>query len=223
MSAFLGPIHYWLYNKIHLVIEREQMIYDKAVDLCHSTAEEIRAQVWQVYGEPLPEVDLGELIDHENIHGWLQRRINLAESREAAFVKELLDMCRENAQQVVKEVFYQHGLQCGGHAKQKNSYNVIEATGIYKALQDYYLNGMPCDQNDTLVENTEEKLVWVNNGSIQEVNWKRAGAELKSMKEFYYTWLVGFVEGLNPQFKLVQTADTVKGDRMNRYEISKQA
>ena len=30
MSAFLGHIHFWLYKKIRLVIEREDLIYKEA-------------------------------------------------------------------------------------------------------------------------------------------------------------------------------------------------
>ena len=69
MSAFLGHIHYWLYNKIRRVIEREQLIYEKAEAMCGTTAEELREQVWQSFGEPLADVDLIDVIDQSNIHG----------------------------------------------------------------------------------------------------------------------------------------------------------
>ena len=91
MSEFLGHIHYWLYKKIKRVIEREQLLYNKAEISLGSVVEELRDQVWQTYGEPLPDEDLAQLIDQSNIHGWLQRQINLVEVREASFIKQLLD------------------------------------------------------------------------------------------------------------------------------------
>ena len=73
MSVFLGRIHYWLFNKIKLVQERQQLLFSRAEAMCGSLAEELEAQVRQTYGEPLPDKDLAELIDHSNIHGWLQQ------------------------------------------------------------------------------------------------------------------------------------------------------
>ncbi len=66
MSAFLGHIHHWLYNKISRVAEREQLIYEKAEEMCGATAEELREQVWQIYGTPQPDAKLEEIIDHNN-------------------------------------------------------------------------------------------------------------------------------------------------------------
>lgn len=33
MSAFLGHIHYWLYRKIQLLVERENLILEKLLKL----------------------------------------------------------------------------------------------------------------------------------------------------------------------------------------------
>lgn len=217
MSTFLGHIHYWLYNKIRRVVERERMIYEKAEEMCGETAEELRAQVWQTYGKPLPDVDLGELIDQTNIHGWLQRQVNVAETREGAFIKELLDTCGDSGRSVVEAAFKEHGTSCGKHAQEQGG--TVGANGIYKALNDYLLNGMPCDQGDMMVVNTPDKVVWESEVCLQEPNWARAGVDVKTMKGFYQKWLAGFVKGINPAFSYSQTADTLKGDPVNRHEI----
>ena len=78
MSAFLGPIHYWLYNKIQL---QEELIKDIVF---HGGKEQ-----WQVFADgSLAEKTinkelrpLNELIDVMNIHGWLQERVQDAEAR----------------------------------------------------------------------------------------------------------------------------------------------
>ena len=112
MSAFIGPIHYWLYGKIRLVNQRQEYLREKVSEMCGSTAEELWEQVTQSYGEPLPEKDLGELIAHDNIHGWLQRQINLAESREAAFIKELTDTCGGAAEDLIGRTFVESSPCC---------------------------------------------------------------------------------------------------------------
>lgn len=215
MSAFIGPIHYWLYGKIKLVSQREEYIFNKAYEMCGSTAEEVREQVWQSYGAPLPDTDLGELIEHDNIHGWLQRQINIAESREAALIKELLDMCGGTAEDLVKQAFLDHGKMTGAKARSEGKYDIDTAPGIYKALNDFYLNGMPCDQADMIMASQSDSIIWETGVCLQEPNWKRVGVATRTMMRFYQSWLNGFVSGINQDYCFRQVA----GDSVNRFEI----
>ncbi len=221
MSAFLGHIHYWLYSKIRRVVEREQLIYEKASETCKTAAEELQAQVRQTYGEPLPDTDLSHLIDPTNIHGWLQRQINIAEVREAAFIKELIDMCDTAGKNAVEAAFAEHGAFCGTHAREQGNHDITKADGIYNALNDYFLNGMPCDQADMLIVNSPEKVVWEGKNCLQETNWSKAGIETKVMKDLYQKWLVNFIKAVNPNYVFSQTADILKGDPVNRCEIQR--
>lgn len=222
MSKFLGHIHYWLFNKIKRVIEREQLVYTRAADRFADAAEELQAQVWQTYGQPLVDVDLTDVIDEADIHGWLQRQINTAETREAAFIKGLTDRCGAAGLALAAEAYDEHGQQCGRHAKAQSPYLPEKAAEIYKTLQDYYLNGMPCDQAETVIENTPDKLVWEEKECLQERNWRRAGTDTCVMKGLYTTWLSGFVQALNPQFFFMQTGDPAGGASANRYQISRE-
>lgn len=221
MSAFLAPIHYWLYNKIRNVIDREQAVFSAAENLCGAAAEEARSQAWQSYGEPLPDTDLKDHIDQSNIHGWLQRQINVAESREAAFVQALIDSCGAAAVDGVQDAFREHGIHVARHAASQGKYETATAPGLYKAMNDYFLNGMPCDQADAVIESTPDTMVWESDVCLQESNWQRAGADEKIMKRLYHEWLASFVNTLNPGFAYHQTADTKSGNARNRYEIVK--
>jgi len=222
MSAFLGHIHHWLYHKIGRVVEREQLIYQKAEEMCGSTAEELQAQVWQIYGAPQPDMQLEELIDHNNIHGWLQRQITITETREAAFIKELTDACGDAARSIVEDAYAEHGTLCGTHAKAQGKYDAETASGIYGALNDYVLNGMPCDQGDVVTINEADKVIWEGEACLQERNWAKAGIDKNLMKGLYEKWFAGFVTALNPAFTYRQIADTLKGDKVNRHQITKE-
>ena len=221
MSAFLGHIHHWLYHKISRVVEREQLLYQKANEMCGATAEELQTQVWQIYGAPQLDVALEDIIDHNNIHGWLQRQITIAETREAAFIKELIDTCGDAARSIVEATYTEHGNLCGGHAKAQGKYDAKAATGIYQALNDYVLNGMPCDQGDVVVVNEVDNVVWEGDVCLQERNWAKASADKNLMKQLYGLWFAGFVTALNPEFTYRQTADTAKGDKVNQHQIVK--
>ena len=92
MSAFLGHIHYWLYRKIQLLVERENLILEKTTKVVDDLAEELHSISVDTYGEPInPSIPLENIIDHGNIHGWLANQINIASVREAAFIRDLLD------------------------------------------------------------------------------------------------------------------------------------
>ena len=43
MSAFLGHIHYWLYRKIQLLVERENLILEKTTKVVDDLAEELHS------------------------------------------------------------------------------------------------------------------------------------------------------------------------------------
>ncbi len=187
MSAFIGPIHYWLYGKIRLVNQRQDYLREKVSEMCGSTAEELWEQVTQSYGEPLPEKDLSELIAHDNIHGWLQRQINLAESREAAFIKELTDTCGGAAEDLISRAYAEHGNHVGEAAAASGRYDLESAAGILKALNDHYLNGMPCDAGDCVM-------------SLHLANWQRTGVSEADMRSYYEQWLKGFIQGANAKY-----------------------
>lgn len=221
MSAFLAPIHYWLYNKIRRVEKREQQLFNQANEMCGSTAEELREQVWQSYGHPLPEQDLSEMIDQSNIHGWLQKQINIVETREAAFINELTSMCGSAGLDVAQKAFEADAAECGADAKASGKYDLSKANGIYQAMNDYFLNGMPCDQADMLAENSADKVIWQGGSCLKEKNWTRAGADKKTMTSLYRAWFASFVTSVNPGFVYAQTLDILKGDPVSRHEIAR--
>ena len=67
MSAFLGPIHFWLYNKIQF----QENLIDELVAY-------VTAKGWSDKADQYVSTDrrkLDEVIDEANIHGWLQSRI----------------------------------------------------------------------------------------------------------------------------------------------------
>ena len=95
MSAFLGPIHTWLYNKIKLQDELVNALIDAAVNE-NVAGDEIKAMLTRRYGE-LEKGDLEEICDPNNIHGWLQDRVSLVENR-LAFAVTYLTM--ENSKNI---------------------------------------------------------------------------------------------------------------------------
>ena len=87
MSAFLGPIHYWLYRKIQLQESlTEAILYSVRSEEKFTALQNSLEAKWGIVERGLLE----QVIDNGNIHGWLQSQIGIAEKRFAAAVTEIL-------------------------------------------------------------------------------------------------------------------------------------
>ena len=83
MSAYLGPIHFWLYNKILFQEDLLDAIAAYAINNNWLTADEAATYT------AADRRELSEAVDGANIHGWLQNRIHDGEGRYAALVTKL--------------------------------------------------------------------------------------------------------------------------------------
>ena len=116
MSKTLGPIHYLMYEKIKFQDEITDFLMD--------------GDFSQIKYEPVSKRPLKEILDQENIHGFLQEKIDIVESRLA----KALRLCKNPSEKLFKL-----GQECG---KDKGFSNFEE---IFTDLNKYLLNGMPCD------------------------------------------------------------------------------
>lgn len=210
MSAFLGHIHYWLYKKIQLLVERENLILEKTRRVVDDLADELHEISIDTYGAPIDAATpLEDIIDHNNIHGWLSGQINLASVREAAFIKDMLDTnSGDDAVLVVAAIldaFAVQGKACGTVAKE--SLEDVNAPSIYNALQNFYVNGMPCDGGDQIIEDTADTFTWVGDHKLQSPYWRTAGVDPQFMQLAYQTWFEAFVKEVAPGFELLTTDD----------------
>lgn len=206
MSAFLGKIHFWMYNKINLLVEREEFIYAQASEYCGELAEEGKDIVQQTYGLPLPNKDLAELIDHRDIHGWLQRQVNRTQCREAAFVMWLKQNCATE-DECLSRFYQEHAKNLANRVKTEGQ-SCDTAESLYERLQDVELNGMPCDAGNEVLESSSDQVGWHVVEYHAEKNWQRAEADIALMRSLYTAWSKSFVESLNSNYEVVQVNDT---------------
>lgn len=83
MSAFLGPIHTWLFRKIKFQDELTNTILEIEAQ------EELVKRIDKAYVS-LEQGELADIVDSANIHGWLQERISIVENRLAFVVTDIL-------------------------------------------------------------------------------------------------------------------------------------
>ncbi len=192
MSAFLGPIHYWLYRKIQL-----QESLTEAMLSTISSKEDLIAlenKLNTVYGivERRP---LEQVIDNGNIHGWLQGQIGIAEKRFAAAVTEIL-MNAPTKIEKLKQVAYQLGLQ---NPLPTSS----DAQGVYRALNDVLLEGMPCDHVNEILEQSSEHVLWHQTVDLHLPFWDAVGGKIENYYLLRGAFILGSLSGSGFSFQQI--------------------
>ncbi|VYU24210.1 hypothetical protein [Clostridium paraputrificum] len=195
MSLFLGKIHYWLFNKIKWFeeIEDELLKLDSTLNV---------EELDKIYGERTPNKPLEEIIDTSNIHGWLQERIIIAEGRNAYITKCLIDKGYLNS---IEKVYETQGEMAGKEVKSNTSIN--DAREIFTEMNNYILDGMPCDRVNEIVENSENKVVWKRRVCVHKDIFNKVGLDVGVFYSLREKWIKNFVSEINSNFEYIHHED----------------
>lgn len=190
MSAFLGPIHTWLYNKIKFQDELTKSILDfvlqKEYDL------ELLQQMDQRYGV-LEEGELADIVDESNIHGWLQEKITVVENRLAFLVT---NVTAEHSERMLdmNDAVYEFGK---AHAVERG----ISVKEAYNHLDNLLLNGMPCDRVNEITNENESSITWNQTVDIHAPFWNVIHGNV----DFYYAIRESLIAGMLEDSGIVYT------------------
>ncbi|NBG88085.1 hypothetical protein [Isachenkonia alkalipeptolytica] len=198
MSLFVGPIHHWLFNKIKTFEKMEQEVIrwgeEKGLE-----GEALAREIYQKYGEPVGEASLEEIIDTDNIHGWLQEKISRAEIRQSALISEILKKDSEYIMELDK-VFREEGDRVGKELARKSGQAKDTAPDLFEGLHDYLLEGMPCDRVTEVMKQEEAEVLWKTNQCLHEKYWEAVASDVKIFYRLRDSWSKGFIEAANPKF-----------------------
>lgn len=207
MSAFLGPIHYWMYEKIKNVMLRRAAIFSAFYEKYGNEVESVCGKTRQEMETQDAETPLEQLIGDSPIHGWLSDKIREVEIGEAEMVKVLMN--KYNDGNLLEDAFYWHGRGKGIEARERyNPEDNIE--DLYDTINNYLLDGMPCDN---VVETA------LNNGSLVKRHidclhlnyWNNAGVSPELMCSLNRKWIDGFCESLNSAFRHIGKENIATG------------
>ena len=209
MSLFLGKIHYWLFNKVlwfeGLEGEIIKLAKDKGIDV-----EKLEAEINSKYGVKTPNKNLEDMIDTSNIHGWLQGKIHSAEGRMAAWTKVIL----ENNQDYIldmRKVYENQGVNAANEAKE--SLENINAETIFNSMNDYILDGMPCDRVNEVIDSSEESIMWKRRVCVHKNIWENEGILVDVFYELREQWINAFVNTMNNDYEYVKLEDHIQSIR----------
>ena len=204
MSLFLGKIHYWLFNKILWFEGLEKEIINLAKDLGLDT-EKIQAEIETKYEPMLPEKPLEELIDQGNIHGWLQNAINNSEGRMAAWTRAIIVDDVENITKIQK-IYINQGIKAANEVEEASG-EINSAKEIYMKINDYILDGMPCDRVDEVIDADDECITWRKTICVHKNIWEKEDINVEQFYNLRDLWIESFVNKINSKFQYTKNDD----------------
>ena len=197
MSLFLGKIHYWLFNKIVWFEDLEEEIIELAkkegLDV-----ESLSIEINNKYGQKLPKLPLEEMIDTSNIHGWLQEKIHSAEYRLATWTVNILK--REDSYKNLEELYMNQGLKAANEVIESGR-ELNDALDIYNAVNDYILDGMPCDRVNEVISQEDDKVIWKRQVCVHKEIWDTVGGDVNLFYNLRDLWIKSFVNKINSNYK----------------------
>ncbi len=201
MSLFLGKIHYWLFNKIQWFEILEEDIIEVAKEEGIYT-DEIRDKINKRYGEKLPNKPLEDMIDTGNIHGWLQSKINSAEGRMAAWISEIINNSEKGINKI-ERVYINQGIKAAREVVAEGK-SFEKAEELYNLMNDYILDGMPCDRVNEIIDSSEEMIKWTRRICVHKDIWNAENIDVKYFYDFRGLWIKAFISELNKDFEYIE-------------------
>lgn len=197
----LGPVHFWMYQKILLQEDLTKALEQLAEE---KNWPEVKENNLGAVCTDCDRSPLEEVVDGDNIHGWISDRIGDAESRYAMLVTGLLqgDASRLSDLEACARAFgVKHRLETGA-----------PAADAYQKFEDVFLNGMPCDRVNVVTDEEEDRIAWEQTSDKHASFWEAVGGN----PVIYYDLRDNVMEGL-----LENTGWQVVSPKLNHYEIRK--
>ncbi|MCJ7690160.1 MAG: hypothetical protein MUO60_12675, partial [Clostridiaceae bacterium] len=194
----LAPIHGLLFNKIKVTEALESDLINSYRSVY---GEEVNTPVNGInekYGNPIGNGLIEDLIDSDNIHGWLQDKIARAETRQAKLLGDLIEKFGEKAETIAFNVFNNQASELA--KKAKDTYQSDTTPNIYAALNAYILEGMPCDNVNVVTIKEVDTLEWKNMKCLHKGYWEIGGANVETLYSLRFSWFKTFIESINPEF-----------------------
>lgn len=209
MSLFLGKIHYWLFNKV-LWFEG---LEGKIIELAKNEGldvEKLAVEINMKYGEKLPDKNLEDMIDTSNIHGWLQSKIHSAEGRMAVWTNIILNNNKDSLLEM-KKIYIEQGISAAKEAKDKLS--DITAENIFNSMNDYILDGMPCDRVNEVLNSNSEIVEWKRRICVHKELWEKEGVSVDIFYNLRNEWINSFVLEVSSDYEYVQLEENIQAIR----------
>ncbi len=201
MSKFLAPIHSWLFNKVKLSESIEKEII-AAFNLATDPADQpFLTNLYKSIGTPLGDEAIEDLIDVNNIHGWLQGRIHQTEQRSAALITYVIQH-KPNGLSQLEEVYKAIG---------KSLIPIYALNGAitpemaFKKIHDILLEGMPCDRVHQIVSQDATHIRWDAYQCLHQNYFEKVDGEISTYYALKSVLISALLSEANPPLDFTLT------------------
>ncbi len=192
MSAFLGPIHHWMFNNIKAVESRAFAIASAVENSGDETIAMAVKNILDEYGERFEGKDLAEFVGNSPIHQFISGMLSKTEVFEAQIVA-----AADGKFDLILEVAFNHGKGAAAKALDGKDQKPENLNGIEQYIRENQLEGMPCDPSGTFEQLSESSLIYSHTTCNHLQNWGYADVDKEKMCKLTCEWLKGFTQGLN--------------------------
>lgn len=184
MSLFLGPIHHMVYEKICY----QDLLCNRLLEI---SSQEINKKINEdnlifIKG------NLEEIIDTENIHGWLNNQVKIVENRLSFIITELE---KESKHEQLLKVMFKEGQKA---AEGKSLTNCIQ---IIQVINNFLLDGMPCDKGVQIISKEENEVIFEYNPEVHLVF-----SDFNKYMEIRLQWIKGLISS-EKNFNIIQLSE----------------
>ena len=190
MSRFLAPIHFLMYDKVLFL----EAFVENYIDIAKDNNVELKEL--NSLGE-IEKSPLDRIIDEDNIHLWIQKKVEIVENRFAYVVSEILKSDKELIIELLKY----------SYRKGRNENFNSNADDAFKFIISRFLDGMPCDRVNEILISEENEVKWIRRVCVHKDIWEKAGVEVKNFYILRGLWVKAFVTELNSNFQYVENED----------------
>jgi hypothetical protein len=185
MAEKFAEIHIWMFNKIKLQNHFSEEIVKQLSD--ETQVLQIRTYVEQSF--PFPTGNLDEIIDHDNIHQWLEKHL-VSTDRKLAWI---LSQVKDNPLTIknLEDIFFHIGNQ------HRDLYQPVwlKPSYVYRTITDALTEGMPCDKANQVISHDENHLTWKVSQCMHQESWQSQNAEVNDFYAIRDAWIQGLLDG----------------------------
>jgi hypothetical protein len=185
MAEKFAEIHVWMFNKIKLQNQFSEEVITQLTQSPQST--QIQKKLEEFF--PFPKGNLEKIIDHENIHQWLEKYLILTDRKLAWLIHQVKDNLLTSSE--LEDLFFQLG------KKHREVFSPVwlKPSYVYRTITDALTEGMPCDKANQVLSHDENHLAWEVSRCMHSDNWSSENANVDDFYALRDAWTRGLLDG----------------------------
>ncbi|MBN1035327.1 hypothetical protein DWC20_07155 [Clostridium botulinum] len=207
MNLYIEEEHQVLFNKILWFESLEEEIINLAEEE-KLDIELLIKDINEKYGPKLPNLPLEELVDINDVDGWLQEKIISAEERTAAWITRIINN-NSTAKSKLESLYKNQGKKAAEDLLEKCT-ELNTAIQIFNGIYEYILDGIPSEKVNEIISSSDNQIEWKRIICVHETIWNKENGDVNY---FYYLrnkWIEEFVHNVNDEFEYIKYKDGIQ-------------